>query len=89
MNIYAPAGTKMMFLEPFSYYGINKRGQMSEMGGVNWDGKSTQPSYGQEFETLLQQGTQFRVTKVERRGGGTIYVDLEVINQDHQQRWKP
>jgi SPP1 gp7 family putative phage head morphogenesis protein len=80
MNIYAPSGTKMMYVEPFSHYG----GHM-----YHWDGKEKQSHFGDEFETLLQQGTQFRVTKVERkRRGGTIYFDLEVINQDTQQRWK-
>ena len=89
MNIYAPKGTKMLYAEPWSYYGHDKRGRLHEMDGANWDGQSTQPSYGTEFETILQQGTQFRVTKVERRGLGTIFVDLDVINQDNQQRWKP
>lgn len=80
MNIYAPSGTKMMYVEPFSHYG----GHM-----YHWDGKQKQSHFGDEFETLLQQGTQFRVTKIERkRRGGTIYFDLEVINQDTQQRWK-
>lgn len=80
MNIYAPSGTKMMYVEPFSHYGGHD---------YNWDGKRKQSHFGNEFETLLQQGTQFRVTKVERRGRtGTIYVDMEVINQDNQQRWK-
>lgn len=80
MNIYAPSGTKMMYVEPFSHYG----GHM-----YNWDGKQSQSHFGDEFETLLQQGTQFRITKIERpRKGGTIYFDLEVINQDNQQRWK-
>ena len=80
MNIYAPSGTKMRYVEPFSHYG----GHM-----YNWDGKQGQSHFGDEFETLLQQGTQFRITKIERpRRGGTIYFDLEVINQDNQQRWK-
>lgn len=80
MNIYAPAGTKMMYVEPFSHYGGHD---------YNWDGKSKQSHFGGEFETIMQQGTQFRITKIERRGrSGTIYVDLEVINQDKQQRWK-
>lgn len=87
LNIYAPKGTKMMYAEPFSYYGRDKHGNMSGLKGKNWDGKSSQPSYGREFETIMQQGTQFRVTKVERKGG-QIFVDMEVINQDNQQRWK-
>lgn len=83
LNVYCPAGTQMMYVEPFSAYGGGS-------DGINWDGKSKQYGFGQEVETLMQQGTQFRVTKVERRGrSGRIYVDMEVINQDHQQRWKP
>ena len=79
----------MMYVEPFSYYGNDQHGRMNEGRGLRWDGKTKQPSYGREFETIMQQGTQFRVTKIERRGrSGTIYVDMEVINQDHQQRWK-
>lgn len=81
LNVYCPAGTKMMYVEPFSAFG---RGS-----GKNWDGKATQSSFGHEVETLLQQGTQFRVTKVTRQGrAGQIFVDIEVTNQDHQQRWK-
>lgn len=80
LNIYAPKGTKMMYVEPFSAFG---RG-----GGENWDGKSKQNSFGVELETILQQGTEFRVTKVERNSrGGTIYCDVEVVAQDKQQRW--
>ena len=80
-NIYAPAGTKMMYAEPFSAYGNGS--------GHSWDGKKTQTSYGREFETIMQQGTQFRVTKVEK-SGRQIYIDIEVINQDEKnlQRWK-
>ena len=82
LNIYAPAGTKMMYAEPFSAYG---RGDERD-----WDGRSKQSSYGGEFETIMQQGTKFRVTKVERSGSyGHIYIDIEVIGQDKQQRWKP
>ena len=81
LNVYCPAGTKMMYVEPFSAFG---RGS-----GMNWDGKKKQSNFGQEVETLLQQGTQFRVTKVTRQGrSGQIFVDIEVTGQDHQQRWK-
>ena len=88
LNIYAPAGTKMMYAEPFSYYGRNKNGEMNRLGGKRWNGKTTQPSYGSEFETIMQQGTEFRVTKVEKTRS-QLYVDIEVIGQDNQQRWKP
>ena len=79
-NIYAPAGTKMMYVEPFSHYGY--RG-----GDQDWDGRSGQDGFGGEFETIMQQGTQFRITKIERGPRG-FFIDMEVINQDNQQRWK-
>ena len=80
-NVYAPAGTKMMYAEPFSAYGNGS--------GHGWDGKEKQSSYGHEFETIMQQGTQFRVTKVEK-SGRQIYIDIEVIGQEEKnlQRWK-
>ena len=80
LNIYAPSGTKMMYVEPFSAYSGSYEHR-------SWDGNSKQTRFGGEFETIMQQGTQFRVTKVEK-SNGKIYIDMEVINQDHQQRWK-
>ena len=75
LNIYAPSGTQMMYVEPFSAFGN---------GGVkNWDGIAKQGSFGQESEIILQQGTKFRVTKVEKTPG-MIYIDLEVIEQTPQ-----
>lgn len=78
-NIYAPAGTKMMYAEPFSAYGHGAK-------SAHWDGGSTQSSFGREFETIMQQNTQFRVTKVEK-SGRQIYIDIEVIGQSEPQRW--
>lgn len=75
LNIYAPSGTQMMYVEPFSAFGNG--------GGKNWDGIAKQGSFGQELEIILQQGTKFRVTKVEKTPG-MIYIDLEVIEQTPQ-----
>ena len=75
LNIYAPSGTQMMYVEPFSAFG--------DGGGKNWDGIAKQGSFGQESEIILQQGTKFRVTKVEKTPG-MIYIDLEVIEQTPQ-----
>ena len=75
LNIYAPSGTQMMYVEPFSAFGNG--------GGKNWDGIAKQGSFGQESEIILQQGTKFRVTKVEKTPG-IIYIDLEVIEQTPQ-----
>lgn len=81
LNVYAPKGTKMMYVEPFSRFS-------GSSDHINWDGISEQSSFGYELETILQQGTQFSVEKIERRGS-QIYVDLYVRDQSHQQRWIP
>ncbi|WP_407399591.1 phage minor head protein [Treponema sp.] len=78
MNIYAPAGTKMMYLEPISAYGYGAR-------GIGWDGYSEQTKIGYEAEMLLQQGSELRITKVEK-SHGQIYIDVEVIGQGAYQR---
>ena len=80
LNIYAPAGTKMMYAEPFSAYS-------GSYAHKSWDGTSGQTNFGSEFETIMQQGTQFRISRVEKNNG-KLYLDIEVINQDNQQRWK-
>lgn len=72
-NIYMPKGTKAMYCEPFSAFGHG--------GGKSWNGISGQSSFGYESEILLQRGTTFRITKVEK-SGGQWYIDLEVIAQD-------
>ena len=77
MNVYCPKGTKMMYAEPFSAYGNG--------AGRKWDGISEQNSFGSESEIILQQGTKFRITKVERTGG-KLYIDIEVVSQDTLQR---
>lgn len=81
MNIYAPSGTKMMYVEPFSAFGGGHAGR-------GWDGLSRQSNFGHELETIIQQGTQFVVTKVEKVNG-RIYIDLDVINQLAPQLYKP
>lgn len=72
-NIYAPRGTKMMYAEPYSSFGNGS--------GRSWDGIAKQSTFGSESEIILQRGTTFRVTKVEK-SGNTWYIDVEVINQN-------
>ena len=72
-NIYAPRGTKMMYAEPYSSFGNGS--------GRSWDGIAKQSTFGSESEIILQRGTIFRVTEVEK-SGNTWYIDVEVINQD-------
>lgn len=71
-NIYAPKGPKAMYCEPFSAYGNGS--------GRSWDGRSKQSSFGHESEILIQRGTTFKITKVEKKGG-TWYIDVDIIEQ--------
>lgn len=70
MNIYAPSGSQMIYAEPFSHFGSG--------GKLHWDGLSKQTSFGYESEMLLQRGGSYTVTKIERAGNGTIYMDVEL-----------
>lgn len=72
-KIYAPKGTKMLYCEPFSAYG-------GSHAGTSWDGISPQSYFGSEFEMLIQRGTKFKITKVEKQGG-KLYIDMEVVGQ--------
>jgi hypothetical protein len=76
-NIYCPKGTKMMYAEPFSDYG---HGDKIRWDNLHLDGVSKQSSFGHEDETIIQRGTTFRVTKVEKKGVN-IYFDVEVEKQ--------
>lgn len=71
-RIYCPRGTKMMYAEPFSYYGAGHKRK--------WDGKKPQSSFGYEDETIIQRGTKFKVTKVEKVGSRVSF-EIEVIEQ--------
>lgn len=71
-NIYAPKGTKAMYCEPFSAFGNGS--------GKYWDGKSGQSSFGTESEILIQRGTKFKITKIEK-SGYTWYIDVDIIEQ--------
>lgn len=72
LNVYAPSGTKMMYAEPFSAFGKG--------GKKNWDGLSQQGLFGDESEMIINRGTKFVVTKVEKNNG-KIYIDMDVIGQ--------
>lgn len=72
-NIYAPKGTKAMYCEPFSAYG--------QGSGKHWDGIAGQSGYGHESEILIQRGTKFKITKIEKNGY-TWYIDVDIIEQN-------
>jgi hypothetical protein len=72
LNIFAPKGTRYIYAEPFSRYG--------DGDGRSWDGIRGQRSFGYEFEVLLQRGTSFKITKVEK-SGRTLYIDVDIVGQ--------
>lgn len=73
IRILCPAGTQIMYAEPFSAF--------SASGGKNWDGKDAASWFGSEDETIIQRGASYEVAKIERTGG-TIKVDLIVHPED-------
>jgi hypothetical protein len=80
-NIYCPRGTKMMYAEPFSHYGDGDKLHWDwEAISKHLDGISKQSDFGYEDETIIQRGTKFRVTKVEKKGTD-IFFDVEVVEQ--------
>ena len=72
-RIYCPKGTKMMYAEPFSHYGYGHKRK--------WDGKKPQTDFGYEDETIIQRGTTFRITKVEKDIHGQLTFEMEVVEQ--------
>lgn len=79
MNIYCPKGTKFIYTEPYSHYGDNTYYE----SGYKWNGVSRQSqgySSSYENEIILQRGSVFRITKIEKNGY-KWYVDVELIEQ--------
>lgn len=71
-SIYAPKGTKMLYVEPVSDYGAKY--------GIDWKGEK-QTHFNSENETVIQRGSSFRVTQVKRLPDGKLYVRMEVVAQ--------
>lgn len=77
LKIFAPKGTKGMYVNPVSKYGdklfqigynnvVGAYGKMKKVSKIeqDWDGQ-TSHAYGSEIETILQRGLNFRVLKQE------------------------
>ena len=73
-NVYCPTGTKMVYAEPWSHY------SGATYSKIDWDGIKQQVDFGSEIETIIQRGTTYRITKIEKVGG-KIYLDMEVVGQ--------
>lgn len=70
MEIYCPAGSEMMYAEPFSAFSGASYGE--------WDGKEEQHSFGREPEMILQRGGYYTATDVYKGGDGKVHVVLEL-----------
>ena len=75
LEILAPAGTKALYVEPFSVCGD---------GDVSyWDGKSKQSTFSDEDETILQRGTSFQILEV-NKNEGSYRVKVAIVGQDYE-----
>lgn len=70
MEIYCPAGSEMMYAEPFSAFSGASYGE--------WDGKKEQRSFGRESEMILQRGGYYTATDVYKGTDGKMHVVLEL-----------
>lgn len=72
MKIYAPAGTEVLYSEPFSHYGSG--------GKYNWNGTTKQTSFGYEFEMLINRGYRKRIASI-KRTGMSVEVEIEILDR--------
>lgn len=72
MEIYCPAGSEMMYAEPFSAF------SGASYNGHSWDGKKEQHSFGHEPEMILQRGGYYTATDVYKGTDGKMHVVLEL-----------
>lgn len=72
MEIYCPAGSEMMYAEPFSAF------SGASYSGHSWDGKKEQHSFGHESEMILQRGGYYTATDVYKGTDGKMHVILEL-----------
>jgi len=74
-KIYAPAGTKAIYAEPASYFGNTISGEHIYKSGDSYSG------VGGEAEIIIQRGTTFRITEIEKTGYNSYEVRMEVVDQ--------
>lgn len=73
MNIYVPAGSEMIYAEPFSHYNESKYDAKA------WDGEEGAADFSDEFEMILQRGGSYTITGVRYdHDSGAYYVDMEL-----------
>ena len=72
MEIYAPAGSEMMYAEPFSAF------SGASYNGKSWDGEKKQTSFGSESEMILQRGGYYTVTDAYKGSDGKMHIVMEL-----------
>ena len=73
MNIFVPAGSEMIYAEPFSMH------NRADYNGRRWDGDKTTSEFGGEFETILQRGGSYTLTGMRYdKSSKRFYVDIEL-----------
>ncbi len=73
MNIYVPAGSEMIYAEPFSRYNESK------YDSKKWNGTDGTFSFGSEFETILQRGGSYTITGIRYdKEYDSYYIDMEL-----------
>lgn len=75
LEILAPAGTKMLYMEPFSKYGGGK--------GPKWKGELDQEYISVENETLLQRGTSYQIVG-HRKTYRYQVLQVAIVSQDYE-----
>lgn len=76
MHIYAPKGTKGIYVEPFSEYGWGTK-------SPGWDGEEKFNFYASEQEVVLQRSTSLMIKSIKRENG-ELHVEMQVVSQDPQ-----
>ena len=74
-SIYAPAGTKAIYAEPQSHYGLS-------MGGSDkiYTKGSSYRGVGSEAEVIIQRGTTYVIRNI-TKGLSGIVVEMEIVEQ--------
>ena len=75
LKIFAPAGTKALYAEPFSECGQGYQ--------RSWDGKKKQTSFSYELETIIQRGSSFQCTNAKANRDGSYELELLITGQDY------
>ncbi|NMC56631.1 MAG: hypothetical protein GYA50_05370 [Eubacteriaceae bacterium] len=79
-EIYAPNGTKGIYVEPFSAKGHNEYNKIEpSQYGENWDGEYNTGEVHSEAEFLLQKGTKFEILEF-KQISNKLLVILRIIN---------